>query len=89
MKTLSKQLCEEAVYDDIVFIKDQLVMHDKPNFEAVARIANRLDWENEDEFANLMHAIEKLEEAMGAMADKCCLAIEEMEANGFEYGKLG
>tara|TARA_B100001059_G_C17519473_1_gene419996 strand:+ start:412 stop:678 length:267 start_codon:yes stop_codon:yes gene_type:complete len=88
MKTLADQLHDESVYGDIMFIKDQ-VMGDTPNFEAVVRVANRLDWENHDDFANLMHAVEKLEDAMGAMADKCHMAIEKMEANGFVYGKLG
>jgi hypothetical protein len=26
---------------------------------------------------------------MGVMADKCRMAVEKMEANGFEHGKLG
>ena len=88
MKTLADQLHDESVYDDIRFLQDQ-VMGDKPNFEAVDRVANRLDWENSEEFANLMYAVNQLEDAMGAMADKCHLAIEKMEANGFVYGKLG
>lgn len=89
MKTLADQLHDESVYEDIRFIQDQVMSDGYPNLEAVDRVANRLDWENSEEFANLMYAAQQLEDAMGAMADKCHTAIEKMEANGFIYGKLG
>lgn len=89
MKSLRDQLNEESVHDCISFIQDQMMKEHLPYMEGVARVANQIGWENDDEFANLMHAVEKLEEAMGVMADKCCMAVEKMEANGFEHGKLG
>jgi hypothetical protein len=89
MKTLRDQLGEESVYDCIRFIQDQMMKEHLPYMEGVVRVADQIGWENHKEFVNLMQAVEQLEEAMGAMADKCHTAIEKMESNGFEYGKLG
>jgi len=89
MKTRREQFNDESVHDCIRFISDQMMKEHLPYMGGVVRVANQIGWENHDEFANLMHAVEKLEEAMGAMADKCHLAMEKMEAEGFEYGKFG
>ena len=88
MKTLSEQLDQESMHDDLRFLQDQ-IMHGEPNYDAIRNVVIRLNWENSKEFANLMHAVDQLENAMGDMADKCHVAIEKMEANGFVYGKLG